>query len=98
MLRPAFWRCFAPGAFTPACAQALVYLLVDCSCLRLSSSQSCAFKRFIRRTVHSYRIRLPRLMEVIALEQRQLAEIFLIVLTIFFVLWWLLAYQFRVPG
>jgi cbb3-type cytochrome oxidase subunit 3 len=37
-------------------------------------------------------------MEVIALEQRQLAEIFLIVLTIFFVLWWLLAYQFRVPG
>jgi hypothetical protein len=36
-------------------------------------------------------------MEVIALEQRQLAGIFLIVLIVFFfVLWWLLAYQFRV--
>ena len=38
-------------------------------------------------------------MEVIALEQRQLGGIFLIVLIIFvFVLWWLLAYQFRVLG
>jgi len=42
---------------------------------------------------------LHRLKEVIALEQRQLAAIFLIVLIIFvFVLWWLLAYQFRVLG
>jgi hypothetical protein len=38
-------------------------------------------------------------MEVIAVEQRQLAEIFLIVLIIsILVLWWLLAYQFRVLG
>jgi hypothetical protein len=38
-------------------------------------------------------------MEVIVLEQRQLAGIVLIVLIIFvFVLWWLLAYQFRVLG
>ena len=38
-----------------------------------------------------------RLLKVIALEQRQLAGIFLIQVIIFvFVLWWLLAYQFRV--
>jgi hypothetical protein len=37
--------------------------------------------------------------ELIAFEQRQLAGIILIVLIIFvFVLWWLLAYQFRVMG
>ena len=76
-----------------------MHLLVDLSCPDLSSSQSCARKRFTRRTAHSYRIMLHRLMEVIALEQRQLAGIFLIVLIIFvFVLWWLLAYQFRVLG
>jgi hypothetical protein len=38
-------------------------------------------------------------MQVIALEQRQLAGIFVIVLIVFFfVLWWLLVYQFRVLG
>jgi hypothetical protein len=58
MLRPTFRRCFAPGAFIPACGQLLVHLLVDCSCPRLSSSQSCARKRFFRRTARSYRIRL----------------------------------------
>ena len=86
------------GFYSQAC---VVHLLVDCSYPRLVTLRAnrARAKRLIRRTAHVYRIRLQRLMEVIVLEQRQLAGIFLIVLIVFFfVLWWLLAYQFRVLG
>jgi len=98
MSRPTFRRSFAPGAFIPACGQLLVHLLGDCSCPRLSSSQSCARKRFIRRTARSYRIRLHGLMEVLASEQRQLAGIFLIVLIVFFFVRWAACLPIRVLG
>ena len=70
----------------------------NCSCPRLSSSQSCARKRFIRRTARSYRIRLHGLMEVLASEQRQLAGIFLIVLIVFFFVRWAACLPIRVLG
>jgi len=97
MLRPAFRRCFAPGAFIPTCGQGLVDLLVDYNYSRLQANRVRVNASFVE--PRSYRIRLHSLTEVIALEQRQLAGIFLIVLIVFFfVLWWLLAYQFRVLG